>query len=121
MGSIDDAAQALRDALSDPELAEDVRHFPDVGPAVTPPATVMGPPAFTWETPCDAPTSARWLVYVIVSADDRAMQRLFDLLPKVAAALDAVTDATVVRADPGTYPTSNGDLPAYEIQVDYSL
>lgn len=118
MGAIAEAKQALLAALRE---VPGVRNFPDVGPGVDPPCTVLGPPALLWEGVCPDPTSARFLVYVVVTSDDQSMDRLYELMPQVAAALDAVRDATVIRADPGVYPTTNGNLPAYEIQVDMAL
>ncbi|MFI6160390.1 hypothetical protein ACIA59_10620 [Micromonospora haikouensis] len=119
MNVIEQAEKVLRDAL---RAVDGARLHPDVGAGVSPPALVVGVPSLTWEGMCAGPTSARWLVYVVVPADNaRAAGRLMELVLRVAAALDAVDDAVVVRADPGTYPASGGDLPAYEIQVDMAL
>lgn len=121
MGSLDNAMAAkaaLEEAL---RTVPGQRVYPDVGPAVDPPGTVVAPPALQWEGACTGPTSARFLVWLVVTNDDRAPQRLLTLLEPVTEALDAVDDAVVVRADPGRYPITNGDLPAYEIQVDYAL
>lgn len=119
MPNVIEAADALRAALA---TVEGVRHYPDVGPGVDPPATVLGVPSLEWGSMCQEPTSASWVVYLVVAADSaRAASTLFQLLPRVVAALDAVEDAVVVRADPGTYPASSGDLPAYQIQIDVAL
>ncbi|MCW6008501.1 hypothetical protein K1W54_28750 [Micromonospora sp. CPCC 205371] len=121
MSTVAEADAALTAAIQ--ALPKDeIRLHPDVGAAVDPPAAVVGPPALLWEGACLEPTTARFLVYVIVSPDaERAKERLYALVPMVANALDQVTDASVIRADPGRYPTSDGDLPAYEIQVDVAL
>lgn len=124
MSAIEDAAKALRQAAATvaPTTVTALRVHPDVGPGVEAPAVVVGVPALEWEGICDGPTSAQFPVWVIVPNDlARADVRLFELVPLVADAIDAVPGASVRRADPGTYPTSSGDLPAYQIQVDYSL
>lgn len=119
MSAIEDAATALRTAAG---TVPDIRVHPDVGPGVDPPAVVVGVPALEWEGICPGPTSAQFPVWVVVPNDlARADGRLYELVPLVAAALDEVPDATVVRADPGTYPSSSGDLPAYQITVDVAL
>lgn len=97
------------------------RVYPDVGPGVSPPGAVVGAPTFRWETGSAAPTSARWPVWLVVTAGDRAAQHLWELLPPVTEALDGVLDAAVVEASPGTYPTSGGDLPAYIIEIEVNL
>lgn len=118
MNPIERAADDLRAAL---RTVEGLRVHPDVGPGVDPPAAVVGVPALEWHGVCGGPTDARFVVYVVAPAGERAAGQLFGWVPKVAAALDEVPDATVVRADPGAYPASSGDLPAYEIQVDVAL
>lgn len=119
MAAIQAAKRDLLDALA---TVTGLRVYPDMGPAVDPPAAVLSPPALTWENMCPSgPSSARFLVYVVVTNDDRAVDRLLELVPRVAAALDEVTEAVVIRADPGSYPISASDLPAYQIQVDVSL
>ncbi|PZG18979.1 hypothetical protein C1I95_12435 [Micromonospora craterilacus] len=121
MNPIKKAAERLHQALVP---VKGVRVYPDIGPDVSPPAAVIGPPALTWEglPGCGGePTSGRFGVWVVVDDDDRSVSRLIELVPPVAAALDAVDDAVVVRADPTTYPGSSKDLPAYQIQVDMAL
>lgn len=100
---------------------EGLRFYPDMGPAVSPPCAVLGPPDLHFEAMCTGPTSARWPVYVVVPVGDRALPTLWELVPAVAAALDTVPDAAVQDASPGVYPSSAGDLPAYVIQVDVDL
>jgi len=93
----------------------------DLGATVNPPALVLGPPALMWEGVCDGPTSARFLVYAVESVDERALVRLWVLVPLVAAALDALPDVSVIRADPGAYLAGGPELPCYEIQIEVSL
>ena len=85
------------------------------------PALVLGPPRLTWETGLRAPTSALFIVYVIVQADERAIERLWDLVVDVGEAIDARTDGVVIQADPSVFPSGTAQLPAYEIQVEVGL
>ncbi len=112
--------EALTDALNGVEVPG-LRVYPDVGPGVSPPGVVLGVPTFQWETPGSEPTSARWPVFLIVPRTDRALRQLWELLLPVTAALDGVVDVVVVTASPSAYPTSGGELPAYEIQIEVSL
>ena len=64
---------------------------------VDPPAAVLGPPTLTWDTFMSAPTNATFTLALAAPADDRALGRLFDLLPAVTVAVDTVTDAVVRR------------------------
>lgn len=119
--TVQEAATQLNAALTALATDQGLRHYPDPGAVIDPPGTVLGPPALTWEGYCDGPTSARFLVYVVVPVDERALERLWALVPQVANAVqEQVSDATVTRADPGTF-TGTVDLPCYEIQIDVSL
>jgi hypothetical protein len=117
-GEVKAAAEALETAL---RTVEGLRVFRDPGGAVDPPAAILGAPALTWETTCLEPTGAQFMIHVVVVANERALEQLWDLVPVVTTALDGVVDASVIRADPGTYPTGGKELPAYLIQVDVSL
>ena len=90
------------------------------GENVIPPATIVGPPALRWEALAIKPTSARFLVYAIVDADERALGRLDDLVLLVAEALDG-TLGVVTAADPVLYPVGTSELPCYQITVEYPL
>jgi len=119
VSAIEEAADDLLAAL---RTVEGVWAYSDPGaPVEVPAATVLGPPALTWEAGCGGPTSARWLVYLVVAADETALARLWALLPAVVAAIDALPNAAVIRADPGAYLAGGPELPCYEIQADYAL
>jgi hypothetical protein len=118
MSAIAEAAATILAALKG---IEGVNATSDVGKTLDPPSLVLGPPALVWQGVCAGPTSARWLVYVVVPADERALERLWELVPVVAAALDAMPDVSVIRADPGAYVNGSGELPCYEIQIEVSL
>jgi hypothetical protein len=115
MNPIQEMAQAMLAAL---RTVPGVEVTDDLGANLDPPSLVLSPPVLTWEGMCASP-SARFTVYVIVRADERAAERLWDLTLAVAAAAETVPNATVNQADPGSF-LSGGDLPCYEIQIDVS-
>lgn len=86
-----------------------------------PPAALVSPPVLVWTGYRDGPTSATFEVAVCVAFDDRAMERLYELVPLVAAALEEVSDASVTEARPGTFRVGSADLPCYSISVETSL
>lgn len=90
-----------------------------LGDDVDPPAAVVGPPLLNWESYSAEPTSARYLVYLIVGADERAIDRLLDLMPLVTEAIESVPDASVTLATPTVWPA--GELPCYELTVEATL
>lgn len=69
------------------------------------------------------PTEAQIPVWIVAPADPRVAQNLYGMLPLVAAVLDDVTNAVVVSAGPGRYPspTEQKDFPAYEVIVEYAV
>lgn len=119
MDEVKAAAETLEAALK--ALGMPVKRDPGARLNPDPASIVLGPPALTFEALCPEPSDARFLVYVVVGADEYALERLWALVPKVAAACDGVQDAAVRRADPGTYPSGGVELPSYAIQVDYAL
>ena len=84
------------------------------------PAVVIGPPILLWETGCPGPTEMRLILYVVIDATDRALERLWDLVPAVADAADQ-TDAAVISASPGSFLSGATPLPAYEITIEVPL
>lgn len=117
MNDVADAFTALSAACN---TVDGLREY-GLGAAIDPPAFVVGPPALTYEAYDADPTSARFLIYVMVPADDRALPRLWGFVEQLAAAINTVTSAVVVRADPGRFAAGTADLPSYEILVEVSL
>lgn len=118
MSSVKVAAELILAALGG---VAGVRAYSDPDATISPPSTVLGPPSLSWEGTCSDPTSARWLVYVVVDVKERALEALWELVPLVAAALEGMTDVVVIRADPGTYLNGGVELPSYELQIEVSL
>lgn len=115
-GAVADAAASLILALRG---VDGVRIYDDPAATIDPPGIVLAPPTLTWDGYRTEPTDATFVVAVVVRPDARAMERLWDLVPLVAAAVDGVPDAAVRRAEPGTW-TAN-DLPAYLIEIEVAL
>lgn len=118
MSAVSDVALALKAAL---ETVPGVRVYTDLHTPVDPPGIVLGPPSLTWSAHCNGPTSGRFLAYVVVTADDRALTALWDLVPLVADAVETVEDAVVMRADPANFSGGSSDLPSYMIEIEVSL
>lgn len=118
--NVTDAALAVQAAL---KTVTDLRAHTDMGAVVDPPASIVGPPALTWAGYGAGPNVAQFIVYVVVDANDRALERLWELVPTVAAALETYPDVdiTVTAANPGRWPAGAVDLPAYEIICEVPL
>lgn len=113
------AAEQLLAAL---DTVPDLRTHRDLSARIDPPAVVLGPPALTWDTVCREPSEATFIVFIVVAADERAIERLWTLNENVADAIDRdARDAAVRRTDPATYSTGGVELPAYAMQVDFAL
>lgn len=107
-----------------------VRRFEEYEPPTLPAvivgmARLDGQESAPYRRPGEAyePAEAQIPVWIVVPADSRAITNLYTLLPLVAAVLDDVTDAVVISAGPGRYPspTDQKDFPAYEVIVEYAV
>lgn len=113
------AYAALVEALA---TVEGARGYDDPGANLDPPATIVGPPLLEYAgAPGPDPVNGKFLVVLAVVSDERAMVRLWELLPRVIDAIESVGPAVVGQASPGTWRTGATDLPCYEIQVEMSL
>lgn len=118
MSAVAEVSGALAAAL---RTVDGLRVYTDPGAVIDPPGALVGPPQLTWGGYVAAPTEARFVVVLMVAADERALERLWDLVPLVAAAVDTVPDAVVRQANPGVWLTGGIELPCYEIQIEASL
>ncbi len=120
MSLTSDAAESLAKALN---TVPDLSTTTDPGDALSsPPAAVLGAPRLTWETGCLEPTGAQFPVFLVVDANEFAVERLWQLVEDVAKAVDQhMADAVVLSADPGTFPTGTSQLPMYELTIEVSL
>jgi len=119
MSAAADAYQALRAALG----AMEGLALYEPGDPVDPPGVVLMPPELVWATGCATPTTARLLAIVVMPRDEQSLQRLLDVTPRVAEAVDQAdgVDAVVERADPGSYTAGRDELPAYVLTVEIAL
>ncbi|WP_435582917.1 hypothetical protein [Amycolatopsis thermoflava] len=117
MRTVAEAAQQLTTALA---TVEPLRLY-TLGDNIDPPALLIGAPQLTWDGYGPAATSATFPVFVIVAKNERALERLWEFVGPVAAAVDTVADAVVQTADPGTFPTGTQELPCYSLSVEVSL
>lgn len=93
-----------------------------VGEDPEPPCLVVVPPRLTWGGPGVEPTDAELVIALVVAKGDRSVDELLGLVEATVAALDTCDNDIVVRAaEPGTYPSPAGELPAYLIEIEASL
>ncbi len=119
MTSFDDVAQKMVDAL---RLAGFKRVHLTGEQATDPECIVIGVPQFRWQSPTsEEPTHATWPVAVIAKADANAVAVLLDMVPKVGAVLDTITEVAVQSADPGVWSGEGTPLPCYEITTEVNL
>lgn len=101
---------------------EGLRVFRRPGAALFPPAVYVPPPVVTWDVYDAEPTSAQFEVILAVAADERAVARLFELLPLVVAALEfSQAEAVVRKAEPDVWRVGTTELPCYAIVTDVGL
>lgn len=118
MSVVTDVRTALNEALKG---VEGVRVYDDPGANMDPPALLVGPPTLTWEGYGSGPVNARIIVYLVVPENDRALEKLGELVASVADAIDDTSDSVVVRADPGLLIVGGQELPSYEVLVEVAL
>lgn len=94
--------------------------YTDPGANIDPPAVVLGLPDLsgngTYSTPL--PNELTLHLYLVVTEDDTAQDRLVKLLDQLSEVVFDATDFVVTQAQPGTWQTSNTDLPCYVLTVE---
>lgn len=120
MRTIREAAEEIAAALEMPTPPR-WRVYTDPGANIQAPGVVIGPPELGFDGFRTYPTQARFALYLIVDANARTMETLWDLLPDVSALIDEHTAGSVVGAAPATFVAPTGELPCYEITVEVPL
>lgn len=119
---VEQARQELIGAL---RQVEGLHVSGDPGQVGVPPVALVGIPAVGWRAYDRQPTDARFVVALVVPADDRATERLCRLLPLVVDAVEAAGVATVqdgaAAAVPGVWNIGGADLPAWEVTFNVEL
>lgn len=113
--SLADALATLAAAVA---TVDGVRVYPDVAPNLAPPAVVFGPPSIEF-TNFNVPNAgdSTIQIYLVVSAGDRALERLVGLLDSLVQAVFDATDFAVTEALPGMFSTGGTELPCYVLTV----
>jgi hypothetical protein len=116
-------AEAAADLIAALKTVDKLRVISDGTAALDPPCALLGPPQLDWTAyNGPGPGQATFVVLIAVPADDRATERLWDLVVTVAAAVESVVDAVVRSAFPISVTVGqSADLPAYQLQVEMSL
>lgn len=113
-------AHAAFDSLLTTLRTTGMRVVPDVGQAVDPPALVVPPPTLSYDVYRPDPTGASFKVALVVAQDERAVERLFALLPAVVQAVYDSEDAAVAApAEPGSW--GSPPLPCYLLTIEVSV
>lgn len=116
---------AIKEKVDELEAAlrgvEGSRYYGEPGATIDRLGVVMTSPELRWDHFCEGPNAATFLIYVVTAADERALEDLWELVPRVALALDGVENAAVTRAAPGTFYTGGSELPSYEITCEVDL
>ncbi|HWB35747.1 MAG TPA: hypothetical protein VHA75_06965 [Rugosimonospora sp.] len=119
MTAVADAAAALATALA---TVDGIRVSTDPATSIDLATAIIGPPSLTWEAFAQAPTTAFFPIYLVLTNTDSVVDELWALLEPITAAIDAAElEASVQRADPGTFNAGGTELPSYEIQIEVSL
>lgn len=124
MSTVAEAAEQLLAAV---DTVEGLRVHRDLGANVTPPAALLGAPALGWRSFCGPqPTSARFVLFIVVDATERALEDLWALVPKVATAVEQEMKSAAVQdgpsaAMPTTWNSAGIELPAYELTIEVDL
>lgn len=107
------------DLVEATKRAQGVR-YAEIGGNISPPSVIVGPPGMSFEAYSLEPSSYRFLVYVVVAANDGLIPRLLDATHRVMTALDTPTahDITIISVMPGSYYAGANELPAMEITVE---
>lgn len=98
-----------------------VQVYTEPDAAVNPPAIMIGPPELSWTVfNGEGPDQAKWLLYLIVSANGQSLAALEPLLTKVAAVLAGTPGAPTITdsALPGSWKASGAELPAYLVTLE---
>lgn len=116
-------ATAAAELITALKSVDGLRVYSDAGAVLDPPAALLGPPQLDWAAyNTSLPDSATFIVLVAVTADERAVERLWDLVSTVAVAIETVPGAVVRQAFPVSVSAGGqSDLPAYQISTEMSL
>lgn len=113
------AAQALADLVAVLSTVPGVRVTTDVAAKLAPPFLAVSPPKLTYDVYGPGPDSASFSVALVVAGDERAAQRLLDLLPVVEQVVYDSDSAALTGADAGSWGTP--PLPCYLLTIEVGV
>ncbi|MFI5607775.1 hypothetical protein [Amycolatopsis sp. NPDC051903] len=118
MTVLQDAVAGLKEVL---ETIPDLVVYLDPGASVQGLGAVITPPILSWESFCEDPTEATFVVHLVVPFDEYATFRLYELLEPVVTAIQSDPRFSVSSASPGLLQSGGAQLPTYAISVDTAL
>lgn len=115
--SLNDSWAAVKAAVAG---VPGVTVYTDPGATIDPPGVVVGLPDLsgngTYNTPL--PNELTMHLYLVVASNDAAQDSLVSLLDQLSEVVFDATDFVVTQAQPGTWQTSNTDLPCFVLTVE---
>ena len=110
----------VRDRLAATLSLSGVRVITDIGRSPDTPCLMLPLPTLTYDVYASGPTTASFRVGLVVPADDRTGELLFELLPAVEQAVYDSEDAAMTGpAEPGSWGTP--PLPCYLLTIEVSV
>jgi len=115
------SAAAAFNSLVETLRTTKIRVEADIGQTiVSPPALVVAPPELTYDVYSPEPSEAQFEVALVAAQDERAVERLFALLPAVQQAVHDSDDAALTAAKPGHWGSSPS-LPCYLLTIEVAI
>lgn len=96
-----------------------VRVTADMAAKVDPPFLVVTPPKLTYDAYRPSPTEASFRVPLVVAGDERAAERLLDLLPAVEQVIYDSESAALTDAVAGSW--GNPPLPCLLLTIEVAV
>lgn len=113
------AADAFRELQAVLKAVPGVRVTADMAAKLDPPFLVVSPPKLTYDAYRSTPTEATFQVPLVVAGDERAAERLLDLLPAVEQVIYDSESAVLTDAVAGSW--GNPSLPCFLLTIEVAV